>query len=87
MLDGVPLEDQLDRSLLVACTSFCREAALPWERYATQTLGLPCNDLLEAGYTETNLLVRDELIAYILDHGGVTVEGGARRDGRLTIME
>ncbi len=87
MLDGVPLGEQLDRSLLVAFTSFCREAALPWERYATQTLGMPCTDLLEASYTETDLLVRDETIAYILEHGGVTTEGGARRDGRLTILE
>jgi hypothetical protein len=77
----------LARSLLVAVTSFCREAALPWERYASQTLGMPCTDLLEASYTETDLLVRDEMIAYILEHGGVTTEGGARRDGRLTILE
>ena len=87
MLDGVPLGEQLDRSLLVAFTSFCREAALAWERYATQTLGIPCTDLLEASYIETDLLVRDEMIAYILEHGGVTTEGGARRDGRLTILE
>jgi 2',3'-cyclic-nucleotide 2'-phosphodiesterase (5'-nucleotidase family) len=86
-LDGVPLEEQMDRSLLVACTSFCREAARPWERYASQTLRMPCLDLLAAALIETDLLVRDELIAYILEQGGVTAEGGARRDGRLTILE
>jgi 2',3'-cyclic-nucleotide 2'-phosphodiesterase (5'-nucleotidase family) len=84
-LDGLPLPEQLDRRLLVAITSFCREAALPWERYASRTLAMPCTDLLEASYTETDLLVRDEMIAYILEHGGVTTEGGAQRDGRLTI--
>jgi 5'-nucleotidase/UDP-sugar diphosphatase len=87
MLDGRQLEEQMDRSLLLACTSFCREAALPWERYASQTLRMPCADLLAASYIETDLLVRDEMIAYILEHGGVTTDGGARRDGRLTIFE
>lgn len=86
-LDGVPIEEQMDRSLLLACTSFCREAALPWERYASQALRLPCTDLLAASHIETDLLVRDELIAYILEQGGVTTKGGARRDGRLTIIE
>jgi 2',3'-cyclic-nucleotide 2'-phosphodiesterase (5'-nucleotidase family) len=87
VLDGVPLGEQMDSCLLIAFTSFCREAALPWERYASQTLGMPCTDLLEDEYTETDLLIRDEMIAYILEHGGVTVDGGARRDGRLTILE
>jgi 5'-nucleotidase/UDP-sugar diphosphatase len=86
-LDGVPVGEQMDRRLLVACTSFCREAALPWERYASQTLRMPCTDPLADSYVETDLLVRDEMIAYILAHGGVTVDGGARRDGRLTILE
>jgi hypothetical protein len=48
---------------------------------------MPCLDLLAAALIETDLLVRDELIAYILEQGGVTAEGGARRDGRLTILE
>jgi 2',3'-cyclic-nucleotide 2'-phosphodiesterase (5'-nucleotidase family) len=87
VLDGAPLEEQWDRSLLLACTSFCREAALPWERYASQTLRMPCTDVLAAARIETDLLVRDEMITYILEHGGVTTEGGARRDGRLTIVE
>jgi hypothetical protein len=87
MLDGVPLGEQMDRSLLLACTSFCREAALPWERYASPTLHMPCTDLLAASHVETDLLVRDEMIAYILEHGGVTTDGGARRDGRLRIPE
>jgi 5'-nucleotidase/5'-nucleotidase/UDP-sugar diphosphatase len=86
-LDGAPLDEQWDRNLLLACTSFCREAALPWQRYASQTLRLPCTDLLAADQIETDLLVRDEMLTYILEHGGVTTEGGARRDGRLTILE
>jgi len=87
MLDGVPLGEQTNKSFLVACTSFCREAALPWEKYASQTHCMPTADLLAAPHIETDLLVRDEMITYILEHGGVTTEGGARRDGRLTILE
>jgi hypothetical protein len=30
-------------------------------------------------------LVRDGMIAFIQQHGGVTQEAGVRRDGRLTI--
>ncbi len=87
LLDGLPLAEQGNRSLVVACTSFCREAALPWERYASQILHLPSIDHLAASPIETDLLVRDEMIAYILENGGITTEGGVRRDGRLTILE
>jgi hypothetical protein len=87
VLDGMPLSVQRDRSLLVACTSFCRKAALPWERHTSQTLRMLYTDLLAASYIETDLLVRDEMIAYILEHGGVTQEAGVRRDGRLTIFD
>jgi hypothetical protein len=86
-LDGIRLGEQMDRCLLIACTSFCREAALPWERYASKTLRMPCSDPLADSTIETDLLVRDEMIAFILAHGGVTTDGGAQRDGRLTILE
>jgi 5'-nucleotidase/5'-nucleotidase/UDP-sugar diphosphatase len=86
VVDGVPLEEQMGRAFLVACTSFCREAALPWERHASQKLCMPTTDLWAASHTETDLLVRDEMIAYIREQGGVTEEAGARRDGRLNIV-
>lgn len=85
MMDSVPLEDQKDRTFLVACTSFFREAAHPWEEYASQKLLIPITDMSAATQTETGLLMRDEMIAYIREHGGVTTEAGARRDGRLSI--
>jgi 2',3'-cyclic-nucleotide 2'-phosphodiesterase (5'-nucleotidase family) len=85
-MDGAPLEDQMDRTFLVACTSFFREAALPWEKYASQKLRIPITDMLEATQTETDLLMRDEMIDYIREHGGVTKEAGARRDGRLNMV-
>jgi 2',3'-cyclic-nucleotide 2'-phosphodiesterase (5'-nucleotidase family) len=87
MLDGVPLEEQLDRTLWIACTSFCREAALPWERYSLQNLHLSLTGLPVEAQIETELLLRDEMIAYIQQYGGVTRETGVRRDGRLTILD
>jgi 2',3'-cyclic-nucleotide 2'-phosphodiesterase (5'-nucleotidase family) len=86
-LDGVPLEEQADRDFLFACTSFCRETALPWERYASQNLQMPLTSLPVDAQIETELLVRDEMIAHILEHGGVTEEAGVQRDGRLTILD
>ena len=84
-LDGLPLEEQRDRTILIACTSFCREAALSWERYVSQNLHMPLTGLPIASCIETGLLVRDGMIAFIQQHGGVTQEAGVRRDGRLTI--
>jgi 2',3'-cyclic-nucleotide 2'-phosphodiesterase (5'-nucleotidase family) len=84
-VDHRPLERQTDRTFLVACTSFLREAAHPWERYASRRLNLPVVGVPADAHVETDLLVRDEMIAYIREHGGVTAEAGARRDGRLRI--
>jgi 5'-nucleotidase/5'-nucleotidase/UDP-sugar diphosphatase len=87
LLDGAPLEEQTDRTFLVAHTSFLREAALPWERYISQKVDMPLVGLPAESCIETELLLRDEMITYIRQHGGVTQEAGARRDGRLTILE
>ena len=86
-LDGLSLEGQLDRRFLFACTSFCREAALSWERYACRNLHMPITALAVDPPIETELLVRDEMIAFLQQHGGVTKEAGVRRDGRLTVLE
>ena len=85
-VDGQPLARQPDRLFLVACTSFVREAAIPWERYAAGQLDLPILDALDSSGADTDLLVRDLLLAHLRDHGGATEEAGARRDGRLYIL-
>ena len=85
-VDGQPLEHQSDRVFLLACTSFVRQAAAPWERHARQ-LGLPVLDALDAPEADTDLLVRDLLLAHLRAHGGATEEAGVRRDGRLYIQE
>jgi 2',3'-cyclic-nucleotide 2'-phosphodiesterase (5'-nucleotidase family) len=85
-VDGQSLDQQLDRVFVMACTSFVREAAKPWERYAARTLDLPVLDTLGSSYADIDLLVRDLLIAHLRTHGGATEEAGARRDGRLRML-
>jgi 2',3'-cyclic-nucleotide 2'-phosphodiesterase (5'-nucleotidase family) len=85
-VNGVPLEQQLDRSFAIVCTSFVRELAASWERYGRRTLNLPLMDIGQVSHLDTPLFLRDELVEYIKEHGGVTAEGGAKRDGRLRVL-
>jgi 2',3'-cyclic-nucleotide 2'-phosphodiesterase (5'-nucleotidase family) len=82
-VDNVPLDKQLERDFLVACSSFFREAAAAWEEHADQELGLPLVNVREWPRIDTDRFLRDEMIAYVCEREGVTKEGGARRDGRL----
>jgi hypothetical protein len=93
-VDGQPLDQQRDRVYLMACTSFVREAAAPWERYVAAQGGLavPSDEVLSALYSlglpeaDTGILVRDLLVAHLRAHGGATEGAGARRDGRLRFL-
>jgi hypothetical protein len=42
-------------------------------------------DIRQVSHMDTPLFLRDELVAYITENGGVTAEGGAKRDGRVQI--
>jgi len=84
-LNGIPLEQQLERSLQIICSSFVRELAAPWEKYARSVLGLPIMDINRVTHVDTPLFFRHELVAYITANGGVTEAGGVRRDGRVQI--
>jgi hypothetical protein len=83
VVDNVPLDKQIERDFLVACSSFFREAAAAWEEHADQKLGLPLVNVREWPRIDTDRFLRDEMISYICKQGGVTKEGGVRRDGRL----
>ncbi len=85
-VDGISLDEQLERTFLVACNSFFREPAANWEEYAIRRLKLRVINTHTWPHIDTDLFLRDEMIAYIREHGGVTEDAGARRDGRLTIV-
>ncbi|MEW5956195.1 MAG: 5'-nucleotidase C-terminal domain-containing protein [Chloroflexota bacterium] len=84
-VDDSPLDEQLERSFLIACSSFVRQAALAWERCSARPASLPLVDIHSWPHLDTNLFLRDELIAYIREVGGVTEPGGAKRDGRVQV--
>lgn len=83
-VNGIPLEEQLDRAFLMACTNFVRKPAAGWETSVRRRFEL--TDMRAMPRLETNLYVRDELLTFIRENGGVTEETGARRDGRLQIV-
>jgi 5'-nucleotidase/UDP-sugar diphosphatase len=85
-VNGIPIEEQLDRSFQLVCSSFVREMAAPWEKYARNKLGLTIMDIDLVSHLDTPLYLRDELVSYITEHGGVTEAGGAKRDGRVQIV-
>lgn len=85
-VDGIPLGEQLERSFLIASSSFVRQAAIPWETYVVQISGISLVDIRSWPRLDTNLFFRDELIIYIRENGGVTEQAGARRDGRVQVI-
>ncbi|MGC9397614.1 MAG: bifunctional metallophosphatase/5'-nucleotidase [Anaerolineae bacterium] len=81
---GVPLDAAPERAFRVACTGCTRRQARVWEQHtAGSHLHLFRVEALPR--RPTGLVLRDELAAYIEEHGGVTEASGARRDGRLII--
>lgn len=83
--NDVPIEKQLDHSFQLVCSNFVRESAVTWEKYATHALGISLLDIRDMTHLDTPLFLRDEMVAYIKEAGGVTAEGGARRDGRVRL--
>ena len=85
-INGSPLEWQPDRLYTVACPSFVRQLAAPWERQAAAELDLFPLALESWRVTDTGLFLRQELISTIEKGGGVTESGGAKRDGRVRVL-
>jgi 2',3'-cyclic-nucleotide 2'-phosphodiesterase (5'-nucleotidase family) len=86
MIDDIPIEQQLERTFLVACTNYARVKSRPWEAFAASFYDMTLVDLHQKPPLETHLFLRDEMVTYIRDSGGVTEAGGAKRDGRLVIV-
>jgi 2',3'-cyclic-nucleotide 2'-phosphodiesterase (5'-nucleotidase family) len=84
-VDGRPLADQLARVFHVACTSFMHTPAGAWERQACNHPHMTLFDAHKLPKEDTRLFVRNELVAFIREHGGVTAAGGAQRDGRVVV--
>ncbi|MCX6032268.1 MAG: 5'-nucleotidase C-terminal domain-containing protein [Chloroflexi bacterium] len=81
-----PIKDSLNRTFLVACSSFLRGPAAAWEEYARRNGSQPVFDLQQLPQEYTQVCVRDLLVDAITAHGGVLPEGGAKRDGRLRVL-
>lgn len=86
-VNGRPLDEQLDRTFAVACSSFVRRLCSAWEKYAQNRLGLNIMPFDEDHFprVDTGLLVAREMMAYIRRQGGVTPATGAKQDGRLQV--
>ncbi len=85
LVKGRPLNQLLKQEFLIATSNFFRGMARSWEEYAAGELQLNPYSLKSSDYIDTDSYLRELLAAYISDHGGVTGEGGARRDGRLKV--
>ncbi|MBN1267610.1 MAG: bifunctional metallophosphatase/5'-nucleotidase [Anaerolineales bacterium] len=85
-INGIPLEEQLDRVFKIATTCFVRTLSMVWESSLEGTLRAQLLQLQEFPFRETDLPLRREITTYIREHGGITAAGGAVRDGRLRIV-
>jgi 2',3'-cyclic-nucleotide 2'-phosphodiesterase (5'-nucleotidase family) len=81
---GVTLGDLPERTFHVACTGCIRRQAQAWEEEFAQE-HFELLRLEDLPRHSTDLILRNEITAHIEAHGGVTEEGGARRDGRVHI--
>lgn len=80
---GQPLIPRPEDIFRVGCSSFIRVASAAWEAMSRDSLPLVNLELHSLPMETTGLFMRKELVAYIKEHGGVTAQGGVRRDGRL----
>jgi len=82
---GNPIENVLDQTFRVVYTNFLRELSHSWEAYAAREFGLSVFRVSDIPYTDSDLFLRNQMVAYIQEYGGVTEAGGASRDGRLIV--
>lgn len=86
MVNRSPLDWHLERVYTVACPSFVRQLAAPWERRAAVELGFSPLNLARWPASDTGLFLRHELASFIKQAGGVTATSGAQRDDRVRVL-
>ncbi len=87
-LHGVPLADLAatrHEPLVFACSNFVRVLARAWERVADAD-GIEPWDWHQLPRQDTGLPLRAQVLAFVRERGGVLVESGLQRDGRLTFQ-
>jgi hypothetical protein len=76
----------VDHTFRIGTTSFTRAAAF-FSEDAPVTISKRCIfNLADCPWQDTGLFFRHEMISYIVERGGITKAGGARRDGRLIVV-
>jgi 2',3'-cyclic-nucleotide 2'-phosphodiesterase (5'-nucleotidase family) len=81
----ISLEKLVDKTYIIATPRFTRELSAPWEAEWNRSSRVPLLDLHRFSFTETDLLLRQEIVAYIQLHGGILRKNGAQLDGRLRV--
>lgn len=87
LVNGISIEELLEKEFLIATTSFVRELAGNWENCHDQSLGCDLVNINDFNHFESDYFLRRELVKYITDQGGITQETGARLDDRLRVEE
>lgn len=82
-VNGIPIEQDMDRIYRVACISFFRALARSWEQ---QNMPLLVFDPKQAQGVDTGLFARDLMVEHIQQFDGITSAGGALKDGRLIVF-
>lgn len=86
-LKSISLNAYPKDSLTIATTSFTRQGAKIWENSLEPQLLDKLVDLNDFHHTETDIFLRQEMVSYIQDHGGISSASGAKRDGRLMVLK
>jgi len=88
---GRPLEAVRDETFTIAINSYIQLGGFA-EAWNGQPIvaGVPGEiagmDLRRLNYRHTGLVYRNEIIAHIREHGGISAANGARLDNRLTVI-
>jgi 2',3'-cyclic-nucleotide 2'-phosphodiesterase (5'-nucleotidase family) len=85
-VNNQPISEQFQRVFLLAGTNFIREYATSWESQDNQHQDCRFVDLHKIDFSDTEIFIRREMVAYVQEMGGVVAEGGAVLDGRLKII-